>query len=120
MFLPTFRPGDWVIYRKTKHSVHPGPRAANVTPAPHGDGYSYTVDKFWVVREIHSDGAILVQTRRGKLHLVPPGHACLRRANFLQRLIYRSRFEAVEAETLDDTAAGVQVSPSGASDRASA
>jgi hypothetical protein len=30
--------GDWVIYRKTKFSTHPGPRAQNVLPAERGDG----------------------------------------------------------------------------------
>ncbi len=93
-----FKPGDWVIYRKTKHSEHPGPRAENISPAPHGEGYSYTVDKFWIVREVRQDGSLLVLTRRGKQHVVKADDPCLRRANLLQRLIYRSRFEAVAAE----------------------
>lgn len=89
----TFQPGDWVIYRKTKHSLQPGPRAANVNAARYGDGYSYTVDKFWVVREVHPDGSLLLETRRGKRHVVRPDDPCLRRPNLWQRLWYRDRFE---------------------------
>lgn len=96
-----FRPGDWVIYRKTKHSEHPGPRAENISPARFGEGYSYTVDKFWIVRDVCEDGTLLVLTRRGKRHTVRADDICLRRANLLQRLLYRSRFEAVAAEAED-------------------
>lgn len=95
MITGKFAPGDWVIYRKTKHSVHPGPRASNVAPARFGDGYSYTVDKFWVVQEVRPDGTVLLQTRRGKQHTVRADDPCLRKAGFFQRWIYRSRFEAV-------------------------
>lgn len=96
----TYQPGDWVVYRKTKHSVHPGPRASNVSPARHGDGYSYTVDKFWTVREITADGSLLLETRRGKRHVVRPDDPCLRRAGLLHRLLYRSRFEAATPASL--------------------
>jgi hypothetical protein len=95
MMTGTYQPGDWVIYRKTKHSLLPGPRAANVNAARFGDGYSYTVDKFWTVREVRSDGSLLLETRRGKQHSVRPDDPCLRRANLWQRLWYRDRFEAV-------------------------
>jgi hypothetical protein len=95
-----FAPGDWVIYRKTKHSEHPGPRASNVSPARNGDGYSYTVDKYWIVREVLSDGSLLLRTRRGKEHTVAPDDLKLRRANWFQRLFYRSRFEAVADQEL--------------------
>jgi len=102
MFTQRLRPGDWVVFRKTKHSEHPGPRATNVAPAPNGDGYSYTVDKFWIVREVRADGSVLLQTRRGKQHVVPSGHACLRKASLLQRLFYRSRFTAIDADSGQD------------------
>lgn len=87
--------GDWVIYRKTKFSTHPGPRAQNVLPAEHGDEYAYTVDKFWIVAEVRNDGSLLLKTRRGKEHVVPPGDLNLRKANLWERWRYRDRFEAI-------------------------
>jgi len=89
--------GDWVIYRKTKFSTHPGPRAQNVLPAENGDEYAYTVDKFWIVAEVRTDGSLLLKTRRGKTHVVPPGHLNLRKANLWERWRYRGRFEAIAA-----------------------
>jgi hypothetical protein len=96
----TLEAGDWVIYRKTKHSEHPGPRASNVSPARFGESYSYTVDKYWVVQEVLPDGSLRLRTRRGKEHIVAADDPRLRRANLLQRLLYRSRFEAVENQPL--------------------
>lgn len=93
-------PGDWVIYRKTKHSEHPSPRASNVSPAPFGEGYSYTIDKYWVVQEVLADGSLRLRTRRGKEHVVTAEDPRLRRANLLQRLLYRSRFVSVEQQPL--------------------
>ena len=84
-----FKPGDWVIFRKTKRSVHPGPRAENVMPARSGDTYTYTVDKFWVVQEVRSDGTLLLRTRRGKLHEVAPDDPSLRLANWWDRFRHR-------------------------------
>jgi hypothetical protein len=89
------QPGDWVIYRKTKFSTHPGPRAQNVLPAVNGDEYAYTVDKFWIVAEVRNDGSLLLKTRRGKEHVVPPGQLNLRKANWWERWRYRDRFEAI-------------------------
>ncbi|MFV0445228.1 MAG: hypothetical protein ACK5Q5_16750 [Planctomycetaceae bacterium] len=93
------------MYRKTKHSEHPGPRASNVSPARHGDGYSYTVDKYWVVREVLSDGSIRLRTRRGKEHTVAQDDLCLRHANFIQRLLQRGRFAAIEKQDVGDNTA---------------
>lgn len=89
------RAGDWVIYRKTKFSTHPGPRAQNVLPAEHGDEYAYTVDKFWVVADVRPDGSLLIKTRRGKEHSVRPNDPNLRKANWWERWRYRSRFEGI-------------------------
>lgn len=91
----TFRPGDFVIYRKTKHSTQPGPRAANVQPAPRGETYAYTVDKFWLVENVLEDGTVVAVTRRGKKNFVPAGSPMLKRANWLEKLIYRARFTAL-------------------------
>lgn len=93
-----FQPGDWVIYRKTKHSRLPGPRAENVIAAPHGDDYTYTVDKFWVVDTINRDGTLLLRTRRGKEHTVDAGDPNLRRANWWERWRYRDRFVSISPD----------------------
>jgi hypothetical protein len=62
-----FSPGDPVIYRRSKCTPHPGPRAVHVTPAPRGEDYAYEVDKFWVVVEMRSNRTLVLRTRRGKL-----------------------------------------------------
>ncbi len=87
-----FDVGDWVIYRITKGSAHPGPRAKDVYPAPKGEGYRYHVDKFWVVTEVCEGGKVRVRTRRGKEHVVSEDDPLLRRANWWDRLWHRSRF----------------------------
>lgn len=92
-----YRTGDWVIYRKTKHSEHPGPRARNVKPTPRGDLYAYTVDKFWVVAEVLQDGRLRLRTRLGKEHLVDADDPQLHRARWWERLVYKQRFRAVAA-----------------------
>lgn len=86
------RPGDFVIYRKTKHSNLPGPRAENIQPARNGDTYAYTVDKYWLVQAVLDDGTIVATTRRGKTNLLKSDDPMLHRANWFQKLIYRSRF----------------------------
>lgn len=91
-----FRPGDRVIYRKSKHSTSPGPRAADVQPAPRGEYYAYNVDKFWTVSEVKPDGTIVVRTRRGKEHLLEPDDRALRKARWWERLLYRDRFPPLE------------------------
>jgi hypothetical protein len=90
-----YHPGDWVIYRKTKFSTHPGPRAHNVNPARNGEQYAYTVDKFWIVSEVLDDGDLLVQTRRGKAHRVSADDPDLHRARWWERLLFRRRFTSV-------------------------
>jgi len=89
-----FQAGDQVIYRMTKHSTHPGPRARDINPANMGDNYSYVVDKFWVVANVLEDGRLILRTRRGKEHCVPPTDPQLRRANWLAKILHGSRFPA--------------------------
>ena len=81
--------GERVIYAKSKSSVHPGPRARNVHAFDHGDGYSYQVDKFWVVAGLPEVGKILLKTRTGKTHVVDASDPCLRRASWWEKLRYR-------------------------------
>ena len=91
MVAQRFRPGDVVVCRKTKYSTRPGPRARNVFPCPRGDGYTYSVDKFWIVAVVNEDGTLLVATRRGKTHLVDPLSTSLRHANLWERIVHGGR-----------------------------
>lgn len=108
MMSSQLRPGDYVIYRKTKHSNHPGPRAENIHPARNGDSYSYTVDKYWVVDEVLDDGTIVVTTRRGKRNYIRPDDPMLLRANWFQKLLYRNRFPAPVEPQIRSSEASVQ------------
>jgi hypothetical protein len=90
-----FKPGDFVIYRKQKHSVHPGPHAKDISPAPNGDYYSYYVDKFWTVMTVHSNRTVVICTRRGKQHTLVADDPALRRAHWWERLLFRSRFPSL-------------------------
>ncbi len=98
-----FRIGDRVVYRKSKQSLQPGPRAEHVKPFEKGDGYSYTVDKFWIVAGILDDGTLVLKTRRGKQHRVSPGDPALRKANWWQRLRHRARFDEIESSQTGDS-----------------
>lgn len=89
------QPGDWVVYRKSKISPHPGPRAQDVNPNTKGETYSYTVDKYWVVEQVLDDGRVVLKTRRGKSHTIPATDPNLRRAGLLDWLLHRNRFESV-------------------------
>jgi hypothetical protein len=84
--------GTKVIYRKTKYSRRPGPRAASITPARHGDSYAYVVEKYWLVVARKSPDEIIVQTRRGKRLTLNTNDVNLRAASFLDRLLYGRRF----------------------------
>lgn len=107
----SFKPGDRVIFRKPKRSAHPGVRAKAVYPAPHGDDYSYYVDKQWTVVGMAPDGSVVVCTRRGKLHAIPPDDPRLRKATWWERLVLRRRFPRLEPKQgpysarIDSTAA---------------
>ncbi|MCA9195571.1 MAG: hypothetical protein KDB03_27555 [Planctomycetales bacterium] len=90
-----YRAGDWVVYTKSKVSVAPGPRAKDVTAASKGESYSYLVDKFWVVEKVQDDGKLVLKTRRGKLHVIPPTDPQLHLANWWQRWRYASRFREI-------------------------
>ena len=86
-----FKPGDPVIFRVTKQSTIPGPRAVDVHPAQSGETYSYEVDKFWTVREVQDDAVMLV-TRRGKRRTISRGDWRLRHARWWERWLYSDRF----------------------------
>lgn len=87
--------GDSVVYAKHKHSVMPGPRARDVDSAPQGEGYSYVVDKFWVVKGVNESGQLVLVTRRGKEHAVDPCDFNLKRPTLWQRWWHRQRYADV-------------------------
>lgn len=92
----TFRVGEPVVFRMTKFSTDPGPRAKEVQPARSGETYSYLVDKFWTVGQVDADGALVLVTRRGKQHRVTPDDLRLRPANWWERWVYATRFPKLE------------------------
>lgn len=93
---PRFKPGDRVIFHKTKMSNHPGPRARYIHPAPQGEGYTYEVDKYWVVVDLRGNGQIAIRTRRGKVLVLDADDPNLRHANWWERLLHSRRFPALE------------------------
>lgn len=93
----TYNPGDPVVFRKSKASARPGPRAKAVAPSPAGELYSYLVDKYWLVVASQPDGKVTVRTRTGKTHIVDAGNPNLRRARWWERILFRRRFPKPEA-----------------------
>ena len=92
--------GDWIIYRKQKHSTSPGPRAKEVNAARRGDNYTYVVDKFWVVKQRLRNNQLLVVTRLGKQHILAVDDPNLRLASWWERLINKSRFQETEKQVM--------------------
>jgi hypothetical protein len=101
-----FQTGDPVIFTKTKFSVHPGPRAEDISPASHGESYSYLVKKFWTVVANTGD-RLLVRTRTGKQHWIDLDDPALRAPTWWEQLRYRGRFPAAgESGQMPDEGAG--------------
>jgi len=75
-------PGDFIVYRKAKHSTHPGPRARGVRPAVRGDDYAYHVDKYWLIVAVAKGDKLVARTRRGKKHLLNRHDPAVRRATW--------------------------------------
>jgi len=93
-----FKPGDLLIYKKQKQSEAPGPRAHSLAPAVQSGKFRYVVDKYWIVVDAHNDGTLEVQTRRGKRHRLHADDPNVRRANWWQRIWYRSRYRELKEE----------------------
>ncbi len=101
-----FQKGDPVIFTKTKFSVHPGPRAEDISPASHGESYSYLVKKFWTVIA-NTDDRLLVRTRTGKQHWIDLDDPALRAPTWWERFRHRDRFPAAEESAqMPDEGAG--------------
>ena len=92
---PNWNPGDWAVYRKSKHSSTPGRRAARVVANPKGETYNYVVDKFWVVESVLPGDRLLLRTAGGKSHTIDLSDPNLRRPSLLQRFLWRERFNRV-------------------------
>ena len=99
VFHAGFAPGDLLIYRKTKVSPRPGPRARNIHRTENSDDYNYEVDKFWSVADILEDGQLLAVTRTGKKVYLSPEDERLRKARLLERVRYRRRFPACDQDS---------------------
>lgn len=109
-----FHVGDKVVLTLDKFGVNPGPRAKNIAPAPHGELYSYQVDKYWVVTEVRADGNLLVKTRRGKTHVVAADDPRLRKATWLERWFFTKRFPSLNGEAASPTSPSSHASSSAA------
>jgi hypothetical protein len=92
MVLAMFKPGDRIVYRLSKHSSHPTPRAVELRPEPNGEFYTYEVIKYWTVANVRPDGKLVVVTRRGKQRTVDRHDPALRRARWWERVLFSSRF----------------------------
>lgn len=95
MFSKELHAGDPVVFTATKRGGHPERHAREIRPEPHGEGYVYSIDKFWTVTGKRGRQVALM-TRRGKVHLVDSDHPGLHRASWWQRLIYRNRFPKLQ------------------------
>jgi hypothetical protein len=65
--------------------------AVDIQPAPHGDTYSYSVEKFWLVVAMRPDNTVVVRTRKGKQHTMAASDPNLRRAHWWERLLFWHR-----------------------------
>jgi hypothetical protein len=92
-----FQPGDLVVYAKQKCSTHPGPRAADVDPAPNGDGYVCLVPRSWKVVGVQPSVGVQVCRRRVKHHTRRADAPAFHRARWWGPLLYRGRFPAPAA-----------------------
>lgn len=92
---PRFRPGDVVVYRKQKQSVKPGLHAKDIQPEPHGDTYTYLVDKFWRVIAVNPDNTLVVSTRKGKKLTINGDDPNLRGTRWWDRLFFWKRFPPI-------------------------
>lgn len=88
----SFKIGEFVIFGKAKSSTHPSPQAKDIHPAQHGETYSYIIEKYWKVVRVFDNGAIEIETRRGKHHRLDKDTPQLRKAGFWDRLMFRNRF----------------------------
>ncbi len=92
MSVRNLKAGSKVVFSKDKMGVSPTSRAKEVVPLTKGDAYSYLVEKYWTVKEVHADGTATLITPRGKEHTVAFDDPRLRHAYIWERWLYRNRF----------------------------
>ncbi len=92
MFKRDWKPGDWVVYRMSKHGVSPGRRAQQVNATRKGEAYNYVVDKFWVIEQVLPTGEIVARTPGGKVRTIDRDDPNLRRARWWHWLQWGNRF----------------------------
>ena len=85
-----------MVFRITKQSTDPGPRAVDIHPSTSGETYSYQVDKFWTVVDVEPDGTVTLVTRRGKQRTISSDDVRLRKARWWERWLYQRRFPKLE------------------------
>ena len=84
-----YKVGDFIVFKKWKASTNPSPRAKDTFPSPHGDYYTYRIDKYWKVVDIIDADTIEVETRRGKRHRISVKTENVRKMNFLDKWLMR-------------------------------
>ena len=92
-----YTPGDWVIYRATRHGKRPSPKAQRVFPASKGELYTYIVEKLRRVVEIGDDGSLVLEARSGKRRVVAGDDPNVRRTSWWERIKYRRYIRAIRA-----------------------
>lgn len=97
-FQRNWKPGDWVIYRMSKHGVAPGRRAHHVSASQKGESYNYIVDKFWVVERVAANGDLHVRTPGGKTRVLSAQDPNLRPARWWHRFQWGERFRNAELQ----------------------
>lgn len=110
-----YQAGDRVVYRKTKSSTHPGPRATEVRPAAQGESYRYQVDKYWTVAKVLDGGRLEIVTRTGKRLELSAADPNLRKPTWLERIRLKDRFPPHDLESARSAGADTTGSDTGSS-----
>ncbi len=100
VFNRSWKPGDWIVYRMSKHGIAPGKRAHHVSASRKGESYNYIVDKFWVIEKIGPNGELYVRTPGGKTRVLASNDLNIRRARWWHRFQWGERFRTAEAQRL--------------------
>lgn len=105
MMAAKYRLGEKVVFKSTRYSVCPSPRAKNIIAAPNGEAYEYEVDKYWIVIEADQPDSVLLQTRTGTTHRLASDDVRLRKATWWERIIHHHWFPQPLAKSMPLTSA---------------
>jgi hypothetical protein len=81
--------GDHVVYHKPRHCPPSDGRSWNICASRHGDAHP---NKYWIVSSVLTDGMIEVMSAKWKVHPVKENDTNLRKASFIERLLFWHRF----------------------------